>query len=374
MLGPLDDLLWHQIPSTFDHVGTSDPRFFDRWWFAIYDPAGSTASQVTMGVYNNMNVLDAGFVVVRDGTQHSVRASRALRPRFETDVAPFRIDLVEPLKRFRLRVEPGEHRMACDLDWQAALAPEEEHPHFARLRGRVTEEYQRFDQIGTVDGWIDIDGTRIDVDSWWTARDHSWGVRQGVGIAEPITGDTPPPSAVGRVFAFLFFATDELAGHVQIAEVGDDRTYLTGLLRRRGHGDAEVSVTDVDLDLTMHEGTRRIRVADLALQLDDGTSLTLRAEAMGSAIAMPGLGYSGGWDDRLGLGVYRGEHVVEHDVWDVSHPADVVREDGSVETPMHRLAAVRVSVLDDQGTDTGDRGTGSLTMIANGRLPRYGLG
>lgn len=373
MLGPLDDLLWHQIPATFDHVGTSDPRFFDRWWFAVYDPAGGTASQLTMGVYNNMNVLDAGFVVVRGGTQHSVRASRALRPRFETDVAPIRVDLIEPLKQFRLRVDPGEHAMSCDLHWTAALDPEEEHPHHARVRGRVTEDYQRFDQIGHVDGWIEIGGERVDVERWWSARDHSWGVRPGVGIPEPVTGETPPPAQVGRLFAFLFFATERLAGHVQVAEVGDDRTYLTGLLRRRDRDDAEVSVVDVELDLTMHDGTRRIRAADLALHLDDGTRLTLRAEAMGSAIAMPGLGYGGGWDDRLGLGVYRGEHTVEHDVWDVSHPADVVREDGTVETPVHRLAAVRVTVLDDDGVDTGDRGTGSFTMIANGALARYGL-
>ena len=40
MLGPLDDTLWHQIAEPFEHVGTSDPRFFDRYWFAIYDPPG----------------------------------------------------------------------------------------------------------------------------------------------------------------------------------------------------------------------------------------------------------------------------------------------------------------------------------------------
>ena len=28
MLTPMDDSLWHQLPTTFDHAGTSDPRFF----------------------------------------------------------------------------------------------------------------------------------------------------------------------------------------------------------------------------------------------------------------------------------------------------------------------------------------------------------
>ena len=29
MLTAMDDTLWHQIASTFDHVGTSDLRFFE---------------------------------------------------------------------------------------------------------------------------------------------------------------------------------------------------------------------------------------------------------------------------------------------------------------------------------------------------------
>src|SRR5215212_9064437 len=79
MLTPLDDSLWHQIASPFENVGTSDHRFFDRMWFAVYDPAGSGALQFTIGVYNNMNVIDGGLVVIRDTTQYNLRTSRSLR-------------------------------------------------------------------------------------------------------------------------------------------------------------------------------------------------------------------------------------------------------------------------------------------------------
>jgi len=34
VLTPLDDSPWHQLPTTFDHVGSSDVRFFDRFWFS----------------------------------------------------------------------------------------------------------------------------------------------------------------------------------------------------------------------------------------------------------------------------------------------------------------------------------------------------
>src|SRR6202042_513596 len=50
MLTELDDSVWHQLPTTFDHVGTSDPRFFDRLWFAASDCKGGSPLQFTMGV------------------------------------------------------------------------------------------------------------------------------------------------------------------------------------------------------------------------------------------------------------------------------------------------------------------------------------
>lgn len=49
MLTPMDDTLWHTHPTTFDHVGTSDPRFFDRYWFAASDPTGGGTLQLTLG-------------------------------------------------------------------------------------------------------------------------------------------------------------------------------------------------------------------------------------------------------------------------------------------------------------------------------------
>jgi hypothetical protein len=85
---------------------------------------------------------------------------------------------------------------------------------------------------------------------------------------------------------------------------------------------------------------------------------------------MPGLGYSGGFDDGKGLGVWRGDDHRETDVWDVRDPARVVDEDGAVHTPVHRIQPVHVTA---EGSRLDGEGTGSMTMIANGRLPQYGL-
>jgi hypothetical protein len=57
-------------------------------------------------------------------------------------------------------------------------------------------------------------------------------------------------------------------------------------------------------------------------------------------------------------------------VWNVAHPAEVSDERGNVTVPVHRIQPVHVTV-DGDGL-TGE-GTGSHTMIANGKLPQYGL-
>jgi hypothetical protein len=242
-----------------------------------------------------------------------------------------------------------------------------EKPHVARVRGRLNEDYQRLDQVGMVDGELVVRGERWPVRQWWGCRDHSWGVRPGVGGWDPVTGAAPPVSEVGTLFAFLFFSTDDLAGHVQIMERGRDRLYMTGLLRERHAPDRpDLHVTTAELSLRFFDGTRRIEQADIAVTCDDGRSLTFVTRALGPSIAMPGLGYSGGWNDGRALGAWRGDRYEEIDVWDVRHPVDVVHEDGTVDQPVHRIQPVTVS----SGTGSG---TGSLTLIANGSLPQYNL-
>ncbi|MFN0146002.1 MAG: hypothetical protein ACKVT1_05795 [Dehalococcoidia bacterium] len=370
MLTELDDTLWHQIPTTFDHVGTSDPRFFDRYWFAIYAPDEGVSMQVTMGSYSNTNVLDAGVMVLDGNRQHNLRPSRALRPQFETSVGPVRVEVVKPMEHLRLVCAPGDHDLAFDLAWKATLPPEEEKPHYSRLNGRVQEEYQRFNQIGRVSGSLTVGGRQVAVADWWSARDHSWGIRPGIGGPQPQNGESSPAGSAGTLFCFLFFSTPTVAGHVQIAERHGARAYLTGLLRFNGPGGwVEYSVQDAELGLEFLPGTRRPRRATIQASVEGKGPVSLILDSVGPSFAMPGLGYNG-WDDRLGLGVYRGRSYQERDTWDVTHPADVVLPGGSVERPPHRIQPVRVTLSTEGLSEVGQ---GSLTLVANGRLPKYGL-
>ena len=370
MLTAMDDTLWHQIPSTFDHVGTSDPRFFDRHWFAFYAPDGSGAAQLTMGAYRNMNVLDGAAVVINGGHQYNARASQSLGREFQTRCGPITIEMVAPLQAFRLAIDAGPH-LRGEIDWAASVPPHEEQPHFRRQRSRVVEDYQRFDQIGRANGWLETDGARIAVHDWWSCRDHSWGVRPRMGIREPVTGAEEGLDERGFTLAFLFFSTDTLAGHVQLNGREGEPRYTTGMIREIASG-REWAVDGLDLEVDLHAGTRRFRHATLRATLDDGTTLALHAKALGAAIAMQGLGYSGGYDDRKGLGVWRGDRVLELDRWDVSAPASIVYGDGKSNEHWHRIQPVAVTATHDGQVDS--RGTGSMTLVLSGRIAGLGLG
>jgi hypothetical protein len=366
MLTPLDDTLWHQIPTTFDHVGTSDPRFFDRYWFACYSRDRDAALQMTMGAYRNMNVFDGGAILVIDGKQYNIRASRSLDRSADSTCGPLQVAPTVPLRELKLTIAPGDHHICGEIVWRAIEAAHEEHPHFQRLRGRVVQDYRRFTQIGIASGWIEAAGKRLEIEDWWACRDHSWGVRQGMGIREPITGPKASLSEKGHVHAFLYFSTEKYSGAVQLVRRGDDEPYTTGVVTDRTTG-TEHEVVDLTLELEFYPGTRRFRTALLDVTFADAERLRLESEAFGSSIVMTGLGYSGGYRDGAGTGAWRGEFHLESDVWDVSDPARVVYEDGQTAEPWHRVQPVRVTA------DDGSRsmGMGSMTLTVSGRLPKY---
>lgn len=370
MLTELDDCLWHQLPTTFDHVGTSDPRFFDRFWFAAYARDGSAALQFTMGVYRNMNVMDGGFVLVVGDKQYNVRVSRSLGQHNVVECGPLSIDVVRPLQSFTLRVD-GADRVSGELHWTAVAKPVEERPHFRRLNGRTIEDYQRFNQIGTLSGRLVVDGEEMRVENWWACRDHSWGVRPGMAVPEVQNGPKDTLEKRGYLMAFLFFSAPPISGTLLLSEREGEFAYVSGELADATTG-ASTSVTEIALAPDLYPGTRSFKSVGIEAKLADGTSLFFDCKQSGNAIAMQGLGYSGGYNDRKGLGFWRGERVVEQDVWDVGHPANIVYPDDRKTGPhWHRIQPVTLTC--SQG-DKRFEGHGSLTLILSGRIPSLGLG
>ncbi len=263
-LGNLDETLRHQLPQTFDTVGTSDPRFFDRYWFSCYNPSGAVTMILGMGLYSNMNVLD-GFVACQvpqaDGgtTQRNFRYSRALRPNIDhPGVGPLAIEILEPFKRVGIAVEASDQPLELELEWRSFLPPKEEDRHFNRLRGRVTTDYLRYTQVGSMEGSVTLDGKTYQLSHCWGARDHSWGVRPQTAGPEPVTGpaQTELSRQVGSVFYWLPFSCKDFGGHLQIHMLGNGaQTYLDGVIQ--WPDGSERKVTQANFEVDFHEGTRR---------------------------------------------------------------------------------------------------------------------
>ena len=368
MLTDLDDTLLHQAPLPFEFVSTSDHRFYDRYWFEAFAPDGSAGMLVGMGRYPNMNVLDGFVAAQRDGRQYNVRFSRALRPAFaETKVGNLAVSLIEPLRVLRLTLEAGEHPLSCDLTWTGSLPPRLEDHGFSRFQGRVVSDMYRFAQVGAVDGTLSIEGREHRVVDWFGARDHSWGVRPGVGGFEPVTGE-PQGGAGGRLFLWLAFRIDEFGGYFQLHEDhrGRRQSLDGALVWPADGGGAELRVVDAEHELTFHEGTRAFSHARVTLTTEDEQRWEIEAEPVLTAWAYKGTGYGTGYDDEKGLGAYRGEYVEESDVYDVSHPEIVRNLQGEQIPSGHREQPVRLTI-------NGKPGYGHFPVMVTGPNQRYGL-
>ena len=127
MLTPFDDYAIHQTPFPIAHPATGDPNQYDRYFFNGYDRAGELFFGVAMGLYPNRRTIDAAFSIVRDGVQHSVFASgRCPLDRTQTRIGPIAIEVIEPLRTNRLRIEAPDQGIVADLIWEARTAAVEE--------------------------------------------------------------------------------------------------------------------------------------------------------------------------------------------------------------------------------------------------------
>ena len=63
---PADEFPIHQLPLSFEHVGSSDRNFYDRCYFNAHDRTGQVFMATGLGVYPNLGVIDA-YAIVRRG-------------------------------------------------------------------------------------------------------------------------------------------------------------------------------------------------------------------------------------------------------------------------------------------------------------------
>jgi hypothetical protein len=235
MLTPFDDYPIHQTALPLAHAGGGHPDFYDRFWFNGYTEDFYFA--VACGLYPNRGVIDAAFSVVSGGIQRSVFASGPIpADRTSTAVGPIAIDVVEPLRVNRVRVDAPDQGLVADITATARTAAYEE-PRQTRYTGaRLFMDVTRATQMVTWSGAIRAGGTDLDLGRpVYGTKDRSWGVRP---VGEPAPA---APAAVPQVF-FLWAPLnfDDTCLHYMVFEdeLGDPWSTTAALLPVIGDGDA----------------------------------------------------------------------------------------------------------------------------------------
>ncbi|MCK9896618.1 hypothetical protein [Frankia sp. AgB32] len=184
MLTPFDDYPVHQTSLPVAHVGNGHPDHFDRFWFNGYSEDMFFA--LAMGVYPNRGIIDAAFSVVHEDVQRSVFASgRVPLDRTRTRIGPISVEIVEPLRITRIRVDAPEHGLVADLTATARTAAFEEPRQTLYDGAYPLMDNTRATQMVSWTGEITAGGQSVPVTTSGGqpvvgSKDRSWGLR-GLG-------------------------------------------------------------------------------------------------------------------------------------------------------------------------------------------------
>lgn len=216
-----DELFNHQIVNTHAAVSTADRAWTEKAWFTLMRKDAALQVGLGLGKYSNRNVMD-GFAGIQRGTQQrTVRASRVLAPRFDDmSVGPIACEVIEPYKTLRITLDHNDAQpIRFELTFHATMPAFFENRDLVIHGGRTASDVIRFHQPGTVSGWIEIDGERIEVnpEEWYGFRDRSWGVREHVGLdpSDLVPGNvgaTSRPKTGGYHFNWLVSKIDRPDG------------------------------------------------------------------------------------------------------------------------------------------------------------------
>jgi len=359
MLTKYDEMLCHQIASTFDHVDTSARHWTERVILHTHDRAGKLHMSNGFGIYRNRNIIDAFACCTIDGkTQHNVRASRELRSApDEVTAGPFSYEVIEPLRKVRYALADNEHGLSYDLEFDGVMPCHEEDLQFFRFRGRVEEHVLRYDQVGRARGWIRAGGKKIDLDPerFYVERDHSWGLRRD-GVPE--VGTQPGEIPEGYLYSWAVMQFPSFGASYHIRELWDGTQILSsgGLFYPYGSDKDETRVTKVEHAFEFQPDRRKMTAGRVMLNTVTGARFEISMRPLSYACLK-----AGGYFGHRGFvhGQWMGESWSDGYLLDLADPA--VLDD--------------VSFLDNTSIEVrcgNEVGYGVLELVVTGKYPRYG--
>jgi hypothetical protein len=367
-----DEGLNHQVADTFAVVGTSDLAWTEKICAMAAARDGSLQLAFGLGRYPNRNVMDAYAGVSRGREQLTVRASRRLSPHpTDTHIGPIRYEVVEPLRSVRFVLEPNDVLpVAFEWRFEAAVPAFLEDRVHSRAGYRTASDLVRYHQTGVASGWVEIDGTRTELDPalWVSTRDHSWGVRSPApGL--PATDLEPRDGLDGVTFQMIWCpllmqrsdgGTYGMHLHYQIFEA-------PGFLHKHVEGGIEEPdgrrrrFSDLRPELTFDPTNRRLVGGIVHATTEDGAGRPLQVRAVSDTGFHLGAGLYFGFDGHH-HGEWRGKlHVDGERIADCAEPVTARR--------LHQLRDTVVHVIDPV---EGAEGWGNCQPMVTGPVPGLG--
>ena len=376
-LGPLvaaDETLHHQITDTFATVAQSDRSWTEKVCAMAAPRDGSVQLAFGLGKYPNRGVLDAYAGISRGAEQWTVRASRRLHPDVEgTAAGPIRYEVIEPLRVVRFSLDPNDVQpVSFSWTFTGAVPPalEQREQHRSRDGLRLDADIVRYHHIGTASGWLDVDGTRYELDDTTavSTRDHSWGVRYMVGAPVADVEDPTRPSGVSTTVIWSPILCERPDGSRYGIHLYYQRHSLGGWQRIELQGGIEhpdgrrEPFAALVVDPKVRDDNRRLSGATLTATMADGSARPLTVTALGDTGFHLGAGLYFGFDGQW-HGQWRGDlHVDGEHVADCTEPENARR--------LHQMRDNLVRVEDPVG---GGTGVGNMQTIFAGPHPDLGL-
>jgi hypothetical protein len=367
VLSKFDDYPIHQTAEPIAQPASSDRNVYDRYWFNGYQDDGAFYFGIGSAIYPNLGIMDCGLSIVHDGRQHAFHGSRrAPKEPSETEIGPFKIEVVEPMRRIRVTLDDNETGISGELLFSARSAAVEEGRQTSRNGRALMMDVTRFAQFGFWEGELRFGGEtlRVTPERVYGTKDRSWGIRP-VGIPDP--GRAPSETRGGQVF-FLWAPLHwrDRCTHFGVFEDGDghcwhnDGAFVPVYASPDDIPGAEdpgiTRTARVEHTIEYLPGTRRAAHANIALVEKSGKRTEIDLEPL-LCFQMKGLGYM---HPEWGHGRWRGELEIGGESWRCD---DL---DPNAFENQHIQQVVRA-------TCDGEEGIGVLEQIAFGPHARYGF-
>jgi hypothetical protein len=365
-LNPFDDYPFHQAITPIDIPSTSDPHFNDGYWWSFYAPG--FYGFCGLRVHPNSNVMDGYAGLIAEGEQRNVRFSRALRPRTnDLAVGPFRLVIEEPMVLQRLILGPNDTGVEFDVRATASAPMTLEEPHVQYRHGVLLNHLLRYSGPTRNHGVAKVDGRAVEIDGWYGARDHSWGIRSTMGPFLPIRGTEEEMATDARAIRiWVPFECGDQAGFFHTHENARGEALDFQGVIYEGH--RTVELTSVRHAFEYEEG-RRLTGGSFTLVDADEVERDYRFDVVCPPAFPQGFGYTRGWSDGGNPGVWRGSHMTESNRFDVSDP---VAPTGADHLPIERWLGGTEFACSLEGPD-GTVGMAHVEHMIYGDYEPYGF-